>query len=133
MLFLNSNLFVRFPNIILALGNTLEGLYLSGNQLEVLPDDISSLGKLMGLRISWNRLTSLPESIGKLTRLGTLILDGNNLVMLPVSLINCTNLARLSVLHNPIQHPPPHIQHASQQLFYLRYLSKGHGMGDDDC
>ena len=42
----------------------LEELYLSGNQLESLPDEICTLPKLKILNIEENKLNSLPAKIG---------------------------------------------------------------------
>jgi Leucine-rich repeat (LRR) protein len=57
----------------------LQKLFLSGNQLAVLPDSIAAgarnLSSLQGLYLHGNQLTALPDSIGNLSSLEELFLS----------------------------------------------------------
>ncbi|KAJ3611819.1 hypothetical protein NHX12_021832 [Muraenolepis orangiensis] len=65
---------------------TLRALYLSDNDFEVLPPDISKLSKLQILSLRDNDLISLPKEIGDLAQLKELHIQGNRLTVLPPEL-----------------------------------------------
>eukprot|EP00913_Durusdinium_trenchii_P013478 g12658.t1 len=52
-----------------------EDLWLTGNQLQTLPDTFGGLTKLQQLRLGRNRLRELPESFGQLCSLKLLALE----------------------------------------------------------
>jgi Leucine-rich repeat (LRR) protein len=52
-------------------------LYINGNQLEQLPEEIGNLVALEKFDISNNKLKRLPASVGKLKKLEELNLSGN--------------------------------------------------------
>ena len=79
----------------------LEILYLGGNQLKTLPDEISQLRSLTSLNLSNNLLTVLPNNLARLRNIKTLALHGNNLTHLPVELVKL-NLYELSLRNNPL-------------------------------
>lgn len=87
----------------------LESLFLHGNQLSELPDEIGRLPELRLLQISYNRLERLPESISGLRELRILKAYGNRLRELPEAI---GRLRRLNELHagwNPITRLPDSI------------------------
>ena len=88
----NRNLSV-IPDKVLALGNTLQELDLSGNNLTFLPKRINNLVNLQVLHLSNNKLTSLPE-INNLVNLQKLLLSNNELISLP----EINNLVNLHIL-----------------------------------
>eukprot|EP00794_Sanderia_malayensis_P005582 gene5582-6271_t len=103
--------------------NHLEFLYLEGNSLHSLPDELFiSLPKLKWLDLRKNKLRSLPASIGKLRFLRSLLLEGNNLQKLPLELGLLKSLSGLHVAENPLEFPPPSVieQGTLEILAYLR-------------
>jgi len=77
-------------------------LYLSHNNLSVLPPEIGMLTKLEKLYLHYNKLNSLPFEIGKLTGLQALYLQFNQLTSLPSELCDLSNLNVLYVNNNPL-------------------------------
>ncbi|CAG8627468.1 7296_t:CDS:2, partial [Cetraspora pellucida] len=73
------NFLDEIPSGKLSKNSHLTELYLSGNQLSSLPEDIEKLTNLSVLHINGNRLTTLPAELSKIRKL--VILDvGNNLL-----------------------------------------------------
>lgn len=81
----------------------------SKNQLETIPDTITSMGKLKAINLSHNKLTALPKGIGSLPSLIILIINHNQLVQLPRELANLNDLITLNVSHNPLKTIPAEI------------------------
>jgi hypothetical protein len=81
----------------------------SKNQLETIPDTITSMGKLKAINLSHNKLTALPKGIGSLPSLIILIINHNQLVQLPRELANLNDLVTLNVSHNPLKTIPAEI------------------------
>ncbi|XP_033632464.1 leucine-rich repeat-containing protein 59-like [Asterias rubens] len=75
-------------------------LDLSCNQLTSLPDNFSTLTRIVKLDLSKNHLTSLPENFGDFRNLQRLDLLGNQLEHLPVSFANLRNLKWLDLKDN---------------------------------
>ena len=84
----------------------LSQLYLGGQGLTSIPNNIENLENLKWLRICDNELSSIPESIGNLENLITLDSWGNNLNSLPESIGNLTNLNCLSLFQNQLTSIP---------------------------
>ncbi len=130
-----------FPREILELGDTLEALDLSGNDLSSLPDDLPRLHKLKILFCSNNPFTELPEVLGQCAQLSMvgfranqlhtvsaaslppslrwLILTGNQLETLPAELGQCGQLQKLMVAGNRLQSLPAEMA-ACHRLELLR-------------
>eukprot|EP00253_Pinus_taeda_P008771 PITA_08771 len=83
------------PHEIAKLSSTLVNLDLANNNLQVLPDSVTSLVNLTHLDIQSNQLTSLPDSIGRLVNLKVFNVSGNSLAMLPDSIESCRSLEEL--------------------------------------
>lgn len=98
-LYVNGNQLVELPRDIGRLRN-LKVLDCSSNRLRCLPESIKDLRQLEVLRIGaaggGNMISFLPDTIGNLRELTELQLDNNELVELPHSI---TRLHRLHTLH----------------------------------
>jgi len=79
----------------------LEILYLGGNRLSCLPDELGQVTSLLSLVVSDNQLTALPRSLTKLSRLQSLSLHNNGLATLPPDIIRLP-LVELSLRNNPL-------------------------------
>lgn len=88
------------PHEIAKLSSTLVKLDLSNNNLQVLPDSVTSLVNLTHLDIQSNQLTSLPDSIGRLVNLKVFNVSGNSLATLPDSIESCRSLEELMANFN---------------------------------
>ena len=84
----------------------LQVLDCSCNKLQFLPDGIGSLESLMVLKANGNQLASIPSSIGGCKQLQQLILSENILLSLPHELEGCNNLQKLLVQNNDISRLP---------------------------
>ena len=71
----------------------LQGLWVHGNLLSSLPDNLGQLTSLRTLQLVGNRLQALPESISALTQLTDLGLAGNQLTAAPAVLGKLSELA----------------------------------------
>ncbi len=91
----------------------LESLYLSDNQLEVLPDWIGKLSKLQSLDLVKNRLQSLPDTLSNLTQLRKLAFSGNEFSVFPEVLCKITNLQDIYLEGNAIERIPDSIRNIS--------------------
>ncbi|XP_053358847.1 LOW QUALITY PROTEIN: leucine-rich repeat-containing protein 27-like [Clarias gariepinus] len=102
---------------------SLKNLYLEGNELSILPDNLlSSLPHLLWLDLRNNQLTCLPANIGQHRCLKTLLLEGNPIIELPVELGNLITLRALSLRNCPISFPPQEVlqQGLAHILQFLR-------------
>lgn len=90
-------------------------LDLSCNQLERLPESITTCKRLQLLFLTDNQLGQLPESLDKLKNLRKLFLSYNNLTSLPETIGSCTRLEKLRVSSNYIQYMPKSIVKLWQQ------------------
>ncbi|XP_042192788.1 leucine-rich repeat-containing protein 27 [Callorhinchus milii] len=105
----------------------LENLYLEGNVLASLPENLFyQLPNLIWLDLRNNKLTSLPSSIGDHRCLRTLLLEGNPIRKLPVELGNLTSLKAINLRNCPIEFPPDNVLHQglSAILEFLRKIVK---------
>lgn len=92
-------------------------LCLDSNAIKVLPDAIWQLTRLSDLSLNWNRLTELPAGVGKLHSLTRLSLSHNELSGLPSEIVQLTRLISLSLEYNCFTKCPNEIR----QLRCLRY------------
>lgn len=90
------------PHEIGKLSSTLAKLDLSNNNLQVLPDSVTSLVNLTHLDIQSNQFTSLPDSIGRLVNLKVFNVSGNSLAALPDSIESCRSLEELMANFNQL-------------------------------
>ena len=77
-------------------------LYLGGQGLTSVPQDVFQKQDLEFLYLSDNDLTSLPPEIGKLKNLTELYLSGNDLTSLPPEIGQLKNLTVMSFYNNNI-------------------------------
>ncbi|CCD26426.1 CCR4-NOT core exoribonuclease subunit CCR4 NDAI_0H02520 [Naumovozyma dairenensis CBS 421] len=82
--------------------NFLTRLYLNGNGLTTLPEEIKNLTNLCVLDLSNNRLTELPVGLGSCFRLKYLYFFNNLITNLPWELGNLYNLQFLGCEGNPL-------------------------------
>ncbi|CAF1277997.1 unnamed protein product [Adineta ricciae] len=113
----------QFPTQLLDF-SSLQYLYLEGNQLKQLPNDLFlRLSDLKWLDLRHNQLTSIPhEGLASHSSLQYLLLSGNNLRTLPHELGKVKTLSALNLDGNPLQHPTNEIvkQGIKAVLQYLR-------------
>ena len=95
----------RFPMEILQL-TKLQRLYLSDNQLTMVPQGLCMLTELIELDLSRNDLTHIPPQIGELSRLESLLLSRNKLTRLPSEIGFLTKLTLLDVASNQLHELP---------------------------
>ncbi|MGJ7537847.1 MULTISPECIES: leucine-rich repeat-containing protein kinase family protein [unclassified Variovorax] len=131
----------EFPRELFDLADSLEVLNLSGNALDMLPDDLNRLHRLRVLFCSDNQFITLPESIGRChdldivgfkanqisvvpaaalpASLRWLILTDNQIEELPDSLGDCTRMQKLMLAGNRLRTLPQSMA-ALKQLELLR-------------
>lgn len=90
----------ELPNHLDSFAYCLSNLDVSFNQLQSLPDGISSLKFLQVLNCSCNQIQSLPESIGCLESITILKANGNQLTTIPSGIGRCKNLQELILSEN---------------------------------
>ncbi|MEM6253747.1 MAG: COR domain-containing protein, partial [Cyanobacteria bacterium P01_D01_bin.156] len=95
-------------------------LYLSENQLTLLPPEIGQLTSLTQLYLRANQLTLLPPEIGQLTSLTQLDLRANQLTLLPPEIGQLTDLKQLDLSKNSFKNfPLPIVQLKQLQSLQL--------------
>lgn len=100
-LYLNGNHIKNIPNDIWKMKN-LHLLSLGGNRIHTIPDSIGALMQLQALNLCDNLIERIPSSIARLHSLKTLSLHKNGIRMLPRELISLQNLTELSLRDNPL-------------------------------
>ncbi|CAF1211085.1 unnamed protein product [Adineta steineri] len=100
----------QFPTLLLYFPS-LQYLYLEGNQLKKLPDDLFlQLPYLKWLDLRNNQITELPtDGLAKYTSLKSLLLGGNLIRTLPYELGTIKSLSSLNLDGNPLVDPPAEI------------------------
>lgn len=120
----------------------LEYLYLEGNELSVIPDELfDKLPNLKWLDLRRNYLVRLPSVYtGQHKNIRNLLLESNNLRTLPLELGLIKSLHGLNISNNPLEFPPQNVieKGTSDILKFLREMiqtkSAGkllNGKGDD--
>eukprot|EP00956_Cyclotella_meneghiniana_P006472 scaffold8496_cov66-Cyclotella_meneghiniana.AAC.14 len=84
----------------------LQVLNCSCNQLQSLPDGIGCLESITILKANGNQLTTIPSTIGQCKNLQELILSENIITSLPQELDGCTSLQRLLIQNNDLSRLP---------------------------
>ena len=84
-----------------ALSPVIRWLILTDNQIEQLPPEIGTLGKLQKLMLAGNRLRSLPDEMAACQNLELIRLSANQLSSLPTWLLSLPRLAWLAYAGNP--------------------------------
>lgn len=79
----------------------LEILYLGGNRLADVPDELGDLPRLSSLVLCDNQLETVPRSLASLRQLQSLSLHNNRLSTLPPEIVTL-NLRELSLRNNPL-------------------------------
>ncbi|PIK54003.1 hypothetical protein BSL78_09088 [Apostichopus japonicus] len=88
----------------------IEYLYLEGNLLDSVPDDVfEKLPNLKWLDLRYNQIKVLPITCAKHRFLRTLLLEGNLLTELPPELGLVKTLTGLNLRGNPLEFPPQRI------------------------
>ncbi|KAF9433374.1 hypothetical protein BGZ76_009541 [Entomortierella beljakovae] len=90
----------------------------SATCVQILPETINQLSKLVDLKLSFNQLECLPAGIGGLTKLGALYLDNNKLESIPSQIGQIKGLVNLDLSDNPITVLPAEVG----KLQFLRRL-----------
>ncbi|CAN0902152.1 LRR repeats and ubiquitin-like domain-containing protein At2g30105 [Linum grandiflorum] len=98
----------------------LTALYLSQNQLTILPKEIGALSSLKQLHVSFNKLNSLPAEIGLLSKLEVLIASNNRISTIDPSIGGCISLVEVDLSSNLLSDLPE----TMGNLQYLKVQSK---------
>lgn len=114
-LYLSGNNLSIIPKTIYHL-QSLKILSLSMNNLTVIPDEIGQLTNLTHLFLYSNKLQIIPNTIGQLTSLVGLYLNNNLLELLPDTIGNLTCLLFLDIHMNPLKKIPNTIKGCSSQI-----------------
>ncbi|XP_074612826.1 uncharacterized protein LOC141869769 isoform X2 [Acropora palmata] len=120
----------QIPHKVLDL-RQLEFLYLEGNLISSLPEDLfDCLPNLRWLDLRNNHISEIPQIIGTHRNLRNLLLEGNNIESLPLELGLLKSLSGLNLSGNPLEYPPQFIVERGTQeiLKFLReqYLLQMH-------
>ena len=102
-------------------------LDISGNDLDVLPPEISRYINITLLKLNQNNLTNLPPEIGKLLNLTRLDLSHNSLRLLPPEIGELEKLSSLELRNNQLASLPSEISLLSELqeiMILLKTLEK---------
>lgn len=94
----------------------LKDLWLGGNQLSTLPDEIYELHSLNHLGLGENKLISLSNDISKLKNLNKLWIAENKLKVIPSGLFSLAELRKLDLRNNNFTYIPEDIKQLSNLL-----------------
>ena len=107
-LYLSNNNMETFPVEITKL-SALKVLRLNGNNIKSFPEEIAKLGALEELKLNSNKVKSFPEEIASLKALRTLILSENDLESLPACIKRLDALENLDLSNNKLKSFPEEI------------------------
>ncbi|KAJ1827582.1 hypothetical protein LPJ56_001593, partial [Coemansia sp. RSA 2599] len=116
---LRHNMLTQIPPSFGRTFNMLHTLDISGNQIVVLPEEISHLQGLRELNVSRNALIGLPITIGSLRSLEVLDLSENYIIALEMSMARLENLRMLNVSDNRLTSLPSYLGLLSHNLRIL--------------
>ncbi|KAJ2598088.1 hypothetical protein H4R99_004249 [Coemansia sp. RSA 1722] len=116
---LRSNMLTRIPPSFGRTFSMLHTLDISGNQIVVLPEEISHLQGLRELNVSRNALIGLPITIGSLRSLEVLDLSENYIIALDASMARLECLRMLNVSDNRLTALPAYLGLLSLSLRIL--------------
>ncbi|CAH2234047.1 leucine-rich repeat-containing protein 58 [Pararge aegeria] len=105
---LSGNKLNLFPEQVLQL-TSLKYLYLGGNNIVTIPNDIWKLNSLQILSLGGNQITEVPDSVGGLVSLQALVLSNNQIEQLPASIANLKQLRSLLIHQNRLKTLPTQI------------------------
>jgi Leucine-rich repeat (LRR) protein len=94
----------------------LQRLYIGGNFIRALPDNISALKSLRELVAPDNYIVELPHSLVSLTALERLTLSNNRIRIVPSNYGHITSLTSLELIGNPLESPPMSLYAAGAQM-----------------
>lgn len=100
----NMQLYAQSEFIVLYLpdGINLRQLYLSNNNFQEIPYEISTLEQLEILNLSYNRISTIFPEIEHLKNLKVLFLAHNNISTIPSELAKLTQLTQIDLTGNPL-------------------------------
>ncbi|KAJ2856805.1 hypothetical protein J3B02_001394 [Coemansia erecta] len=116
---LRHNMLIRIPPSFGRAFSMLHTLDLSGNQIVVLPEEISHLQGLRELNVSRNALIGLPITIGSLRCLEILDLSENCIIALDMSMARLQSLRMLNLSDNRLASLPSYLGLLSHSLRIL--------------
>ena len=91
---------------IIKLGNTVENLYMAGNKIKVIPEEVfRHLPRLKWLDMRDNYLIALPDSMANHPTLEVVLLDNNLLSELPTLLCTLPRLRMIGLRENILNCP----------------------------
>ncbi|KAL0829178.1 hypothetical protein ABMA28_004016 [Loxostege sticticalis] len=105
---LSGNQLNVFPEQVLEL-SSLKYLYLGGNNIVNIPKDIWKLCSLQILSVGGNQIVEVPDSVGSLRTLQALVLSDNLIEQLPASIANLKQLRSLLLHKNRLKTLPTQI------------------------
>ena len=108
VLFLHGNRLLRLPQEIVELAN-LETLVLNSNELSALPQGFGRLSALKILGLSYNRFRSLPQEVTCLANLIEFEISDNSVSSLPATIGRLSNLRLLNLAGNELTSIPAEI------------------------
>jgi len=114
-LWLTNNQLAVLPYEICVLQN-LKTLGLSGNKLSTLPPRIATLQLLERLIVDRNQISSLPQEINKFRHLRELRLDHNHLSVFMLEITEIRSLLRLGLSHNKLTEVPPEVRRLTRLI-----------------
>lgn len=102
---------LKWKKILVIVGKlkALKELYISHNNLKIIPDSVRGVKSLEILKLDHNELEELPEVIGDLEKLAWLILNDNKIRALPDSIGKLQTLEELHVNRNQLTELPDSI------------------------
>ena len=101
------------------LTQNIEEIYLSGNSLKSLPDNLNKYSKLKKLRASRNQITLFPKTLPE--SLTVLDLSYNKIQTLPEKVSNFPNLVDFNISYNELKKIPNYISKICTNLKYFNF------------
>lgn len=99
---LSHNEFIKFDKILFKFYQTLQSIDFSFNQIQLIPNEISSFTLLAELNLSNNTISEIPIALTELINLESLDLSNNKIATIPDNLIIMKKLLFVNISHNKI-------------------------------